>query len=175
MKRSEAFPSKYLSKDDVETPRIGTIDRVKRETLKSDEGEETKTVMYFREDGLKPHIMPNVNWMVCEDAYGPDSDMWLGKPIEIFCDPTVMFGNKRVGGVRLRLPAARAEAAPEVWAIDRARAELEKNGLTVETLKAALIAKGYVTEKGGASYSPTRDTELVKQIIADALATPAEL
>ncbi len=176
MKRSEAFPSKYLSKEDVDPARLGTVANLKRETLKSDDGDETKTVLYFREDALKPMILNNTNWMVLEEAYGEDSDAWLNKKVELYLDPNVMFGAKRVGGVRVRVPsAATAAGLPEVWAIERAKIELERNGLTIETLKAALIAKGFVTDKGGASYSPARDTELVRKIIADALATPAEI
>lgn len=176
MKRSEAFPSKYLSKEDVDPARIGTINGLKRETLKSDDGDETKTVMYFREEALKPMILNNTNWMIAEEAYGEDSDAWVGKKIELYLDPNVMFGAKRVGGVRVRIPsAATAAGLPEVWPIDRAKVELEKNGLDIEALKAALIAKGFVTDKGGASYSPARDTELVQKLITDALATPTEI
>lgn len=104
MKRNEAFPSKYMSKEDVDPPIIGTITSLTREKLKSDEGDETKTVMLFKEENLKPFILNNVNWMVCEDAYGEDSDTWLGKTIELYKDPNVMFGAKRVGGVRIRVP-----------------------------------------------------------------------
>jgi len=174
MKRSEAFPSRFLSKDDVEVPRQGTVDRLKRETLKSDEGDEIKTVLYFREETLKPMILNNVNWMTCEDAYGSDSDMWLGKKIELYHDQNVMFGAKRVGGVRVRIPSATPTAPemPEAWTIERAKVELEKNGLTVDTLKAALKANGRVNAEGAPVYAAAVDTALVRQIISDALAAP---
>ena len=110
MKRSDAFPSNYLSKDDVDPPITATIAGVKRATLKGEDGDETKPVMTF-DGSVKPLIINNANWMTCEDLYGEDSDGWIGKSIEIYKDASVMFGNKRVGGVRLRKPnGAQAQA-----------------------------------------------------------------
>lgn len=103
MKRSDAFPSRYISKEDVATPIRATIDTVRFDTIKGDTADEDKPVIYFR-DGVKPMILNNTNWMTIEDAYGPESDNWTGKTIELYCDPGVMFGGKRVGGVRVRVP-----------------------------------------------------------------------
>lgn len=103
MKRSDAFPSRYISKDDVQNPVVAIIDTVRFDTIKGDSGDEDKPVVYFRGD-VKPMILNNTNWMTIEDAYGQESDDWAGKPIEMYCDPGVMFGGKRVGGVRVRIP-----------------------------------------------------------------------
>jgi hypothetical protein len=105
MKRSQAFPSRYLAQADVAAPIIATIADVIKEEIRCDHGLEEKTVMTFAEPNIKPLIMNNVNWCSCENAYGEDSDDWRGQPIEIYGDPTVMFGRERVGGVRVRLPA----------------------------------------------------------------------
>src|SRR3990172_4741253 len=102
MKRSEAFPSTYLSKDDVDPPITATINDVYHVNLKGDAGDETKTAMSFVEPDVKPMIVNNANWMTCEDLYGEDSDGWAGHKVEIFKDPTIMFGGKRVGGGRVR-------------------------------------------------------------------------
>ena len=41
----------------------------------------------------------------CADAFAnPNSDEWIGRQIEVYADPNVMWGSKRVGGVRIRLP-----------------------------------------------------------------------
>ncbi len=104
MKRSEAFPSNYLGKDDVQKPFIAVIASVAMAELKGDNGIEHKPTMHFADGSTKPMIVNNVNWLTCEESYGPDSDFWNGKPVEIYVDPTIMFGNKRVGGVRLRIP-----------------------------------------------------------------------
>ncbi len=105
MKRSEAFPSSFLGKDDVPRPFIATIQDVVITEIKGENGMEKKPVMHFAGGATKPLIVNNINWIQCEVEYGPDSDGWTGKPIEIFVDPNVMFGAKRVGGVRLRIPA----------------------------------------------------------------------
>lgn len=121
MKRHEAFPSKYLSKEEVETPITATIASVKMETFSGDNGDESKPALYFLEN-IKPCLLNNANWMTCEDLYGPESDDWAGKKIEVYKDPNVMFGKKRVGGVRLRQPLngngahPRAELSPiDTW------------------------------------------------------------
>lgn len=112
MKRSDAFPSRYVSKDDVATPITARIDTVRFDTINGDKGDEDKPVMYFR-DGVKPMILNNTNWMTVEEAYGQESDDWTGKPVELYLDPGVMFGGKRVGGVRLRIPNGAAKMTLE--------------------------------------------------------------
>lgn len=112
MKRSDAFPSQYVSKDDVESPVVWNIAGVSKVEMPDDEGgKKTPPVMTFKEDHAKPLILNNTNWMVLEDLYGDDSDKWIGHPIELYKDPSVMFGGKRVGGVRVRKPNGHA---PEV-------------------------------------------------------------
>lgn len=106
MRRSEAFPSRYMGKDDIVPGRILTIHSVVPEGVESDGDVKQKVVMYFIENDAKPWIVNAGNWMTIEDAYGEESDHWSGKTIELFVDPTVMFGGKRVGGVRVRIPTA---------------------------------------------------------------------
>lgn len=105
MKRSDAFPSQYVSKDDVESPVVWTVAGVSKVEMSDDDGgKKSPPVMTFKEDHAKPLILNNTNWMVLEDLYGDDSDKWVGHPIELYKDPAVMFGGKRVGGVRVRKP-----------------------------------------------------------------------
>lgn len=106
MRRSQAFPSKYLGKDDLDHPRVLTIDDVHQDDIESDGQISTKAVMDFRERDAKPWIINVGNWMTIEDAYGEDSEDWIGKQVELYVDPNVMFGQKRVGGVRVRIPTA---------------------------------------------------------------------
>lgn len=110
MRRSEAFPSQYLGKDDVQQDILAHIKDVGKESIKSDGADEEKAVMTWQERDLKPMILNNTNWMALEDAYGEESDGWKGKPVEIYLDPSVMYGGKRVGGVRLRVPKPTATA-----------------------------------------------------------------
>lgn len=117
MTRNQAFPSRYLSKEDVRQPLIVTIDTMQIEELDGDQGKKNKAVLYFTED-VKPWVIPNCSFMEIEALYGPETDNWKGQQIEVFEDPSVMFGNKRVGGVRCRglekrpAPATRTTARP---------------------------------------------------------------
>lgn len=105
MTEHDAFPSTYLGKDDLDAPVIAIIGDVTTHELRTDDGgTERKAVIVF--DGeIKPLIVNRVNWRTLADAYGADSDDWRGKPVEIYVDPNVTFGLRRVGGVRVRIPA----------------------------------------------------------------------
>jgi hypothetical protein len=41
--------------------------------------------------------------MIC-DAYGDDSDGWVGRQIELYFEPNVVYRGKRTGGLRVRIP-----------------------------------------------------------------------
>lgn len=105
MKRSDAFPSNYLNKDAVKEKGsiLATIDTVDNIEFEDEDTKKTKPVLYFS-NGVKPFVCNLVNWMTLEDAFGEDSDAWKGCEIEIYFDPTVMYGPKRTGGTRIRVP-----------------------------------------------------------------------
>lgn len=107
---SELYPSKWLSKTDVQQPIFATISHVAMETIKSQNGNETKPVLYFH-GNLKPLILNKTGAMILESLYGSDYTTWSGKPIEVFFDPNVSFGGKITGGVRLRAPQRQQPAA----------------------------------------------------------------
>ena len=160
MKRSEAFPSKYMSKDDVKIPVIATIADVRPEVLKSDNGDESKPVMYFSGDH-KPMIINNANWMTVEDLYGDDSDAWAGHTVELYHEPNIMFGNKRVGGIRIRKPAAQQTASvnPPFANFAAATAYALEHSITAESFKA------YLKLQGLTAFSASRDSELAYRFV----------
>ena len=64
MRRSEAFPSRYIGKDDMKNgPLLATIAEVTTAMIKGDGGDECKTIMLFKEPGIKPLIVNNCNWI----------------------------------------------------------------------------------------------------------------
>lgn len=148
MKKGAAFPSQYLSKEDVaDAPVRATIADVRFETIKGDRGSEDKPVLSFKENGFKPMILNSTNWGTIEDAYGDESDNWRGKSIELYLDPGVMFGDKRVGGVRVRIPNGKpaptaAPAAIETMTWEDAKSMALEAGLNEKELKAVLKKKG---------------------------------
>jgi len=116
--------SKYLKAADLK----GSVQRVtivdaQVEKLKED----TKIVLYFA--GKTKGVALNVtNARTLDDAFGPDTDNWIGAVIELF-SMRVSYGDKMVDGLRIRVPRqpqpqqqapARAQVAPN--ARDRAMA-----------------------------------------------------
>jgi len=164
MKRGEAFPSTFVSKDDVQTPKVVTISGVENQMIKGEHGEERKPVMSFS-DFDKAMILNGINWQTCEDAYGDDSDGWAGKKIELYHDPNVMFGAKRVGGVRMRLPVRGAATGGAGnnghWPWAEAVRKAGEVGMTETDLKA------YLKEQGLTGYTAARDTATVRNMIVE--------
>ena len=120
MRKGEALPGKYLSKDDFPTPTLVRIRLVTLEMVKSDRGpDEQKPVVYFKDPSnasldLSRGVILNVgNWEACEEITGEDdSDNWLNKQIVVYVDPDVTFGGKKVGGVRIRASQAPVAEPP---------------------------------------------------------------
>ena len=120
MRRSDAFPSRYLSKGDVETPVVAVIAEVTLEHMSGTADEESKPVLSFTDD-VKPLICNQTNWGVIEEAYGSETADWQGREIEVYHDPNIQFGNKRVGGLRVRIPGGNRTAAPRGGDVGRHR------------------------------------------------------
>lgn len=115
LKRGDVFKSNYLGQADLPASPNGKIDgdpiavvikHAEMEEINGDGGKESKAVLHFDRDKLKPMILNSGNWQTIEEAYGEDTDAWVGNPIEVFIDPKVMYGGKKVGGVRVRIPSS---------------------------------------------------------------------
>jgi hypothetical protein len=102
--------SSFLTKEDFPRPALGTIAKLSQETLKNDEGtSETKWCMHFEEydRGL---LLNKTNIRLVAAFLGNDTNTWMGRQIVIYNDPTVAFGGRTVGGIRLRAPKNQAPA-----------------------------------------------------------------
>ena len=95
--------SKYLSKNDVgEDGVILTIKGFRQETISGDAGDETKVVMHFEED-YKPMVVNRTNSQligICTGAATAGDAR--GKQIVVYNDPTISFGGKVTGGLRIK-------------------------------------------------------------------------
>lgn len=131
MKRNDAFPKKFISKDDVIEPVKAVIASVVQREIGSGEETETKVVVEFHGD-VKPMVLNGTNWDILESAFGQDSDMWIGKTITLHNDPMVMYGGKKTGGVRVRIERNLTDA--EKWAAFKH----ETPGVNEATMIAAL-------------------------------------
>ncbi len=105
--------SKYMSKDDVgEEGLVLTIQGFKYETLKSDDGEEDKIILYFVED-VRPMVVNRTNSQLIGVATGAKTaGEAVGKKIIVYNDPTVSFGGKITGGIRIRKIVGKPKPAP---------------------------------------------------------------
>lgn len=102
--------SSYLTKEDFPRPALGTIAKLTQETLKNEDGaNETKWCMHFEEydRGL---LLNKTNIRLVASILGNDTNSWMGRQIVVYNDPTVAFGGRVVGGIRLRAPKSQAAA-----------------------------------------------------------------
>ena len=110
MKMSAAFPGKYIKASDLQGKAVlVTIANVKLEEIKNQDGTSvTKPVLHFagKEMGL---VLNLTNSQTISQYYGDESDLWPGKPLEVF-PSTTQFGSKVVDCIRVRVPVA--ETAP---------------------------------------------------------------
>lgn len=114
MKISELKESKYLTKEAVTPPILVTIANVTKENLAMEnQPPEIKSVLHFSEPTVKPMVMNGVNIELLKMIYpAQDTDEWRGKKVVLYNDPTISFGGKITGGIRLRMPKKLATAAP---------------------------------------------------------------
>lgn len=107
--------SKYLAKDDVgEDGVILTIKGFKTETIKGDNGDEEKIVMYFEEPDFKPMIVNRTNAQLISIATGAAvAGEARGKKVVVYNDPTISFGGKITGGIRIKKVAGTPRQAAD--------------------------------------------------------------
>lgn len=115
MKKSQAFPSKYLAAPDLEQPIDVQIQGVGFETLQvPGQKPEEKTVVTFAGD-TKSLILNVTNWNTIEAMHGPDSDAWVGKWVTAHAD-MCDFQGKRVPCIRIKPEAPRVFDPPPIEA-----------------------------------------------------------
>jgi hypothetical protein len=109
----DMIQSKFLRKEDFDEDRIMTIRGVRLEDMPADARSEAnqKWVLYFREE-QKGMALSITTIRVLEQAYGPDSDHWIGNRVMVYVDPNVSFAGKIVGGLRLRTPRVKTVQRP---------------------------------------------------------------
>ncbi len=111
MNRNDRFPKRFLTKDDVGQGLTACIATVEEQEINSGNGRtEDKTVCLLKDQ--KPFIVNGSNWDAIADLYGGDDANWSGHWITLYHDPSVTFGGKRVGGIRIKPD----KPAPEVLA-----------------------------------------------------------
>lgn len=96
---NDAFPSNYLKAADLKGRNVTvTMDRVEFEVL----GDNKKLILYFegKDRGL---VLNKTNANNIANAYGDDTDDWIGKQIVLF-EAMVDFQGRTVPAIRVRMP-----------------------------------------------------------------------
>jgi hypothetical protein len=106
-----AFGS-FLKQEDLQGREVRVvIESVAIEELKTDDGKEKKLVAHFvgKDKGL---VLNRTTCETLEAITGTDDyDHWVDTPVVLFVDPTVKFGPKTVGGIRIKSTARPAPVA----------------------------------------------------------------
>lgn len=112
-KTSEMIVSKFLRKEDFDEDQICSIKDVHLEDMQGDKDEQ-RWVLYFRERD-KGMVLNVTTIRVLEQAFGNESDDWIGKKVKVYVDPNVSFQGKVVGGLRL-MPPKKGKVEPKATA-----------------------------------------------------------
>lgn len=110
---SQMKNSKFLAQGDVkERPLLLTMTTVSQENVAKEGVEpEMKWCLHFEESD-KPLVLNQINMQLIAQITGStNSDNWAGKKVVLFNDPTVSFGGKLTGGIRVRAPKNQAKPA----------------------------------------------------------------
>lgn len=105
MRTSDMIKSKFWRAGDLQgqPPVVLTIADVTEELLGRGARQDVKCFLWFTEH-VKGLQLNKTRVRTLEAAYGPDSELWVGKRVRLSFDPTVEFGGRAVGGVRLQTP-----------------------------------------------------------------------
>ena len=115
---AEMLPSKYIKKEEVETPVLGTVRSVSQYNVaKQNEPAKPRWCVEFLETTPplnKPLVLNATKMSVLKEITGSDSsDAWTGAKVVIYHDPEIKFGVEKVGGTALRAPKnQQPQAAP---------------------------------------------------------------
>ena len=97
--------SRFFTREDVLSGLTGTISGMTYENVAPpDKPEDLKWCANFREHTKMLTLNKARKNQIIHIAGGPTEEDWIGTNIEMFDDPSVEFGGKRVGGIRVRAP-----------------------------------------------------------------------
>ena len=112
--------AKYLKKEDIPSPVNTSILWIKEEEVTAPgKGTETRLVLYF--DGLKKGLVLNqANADALAEITGTDDyEKWPDTPVQLWVDPDVTYGGKKIGGIRMRKPAPVSVPVPKLKVIQQ--------------------------------------------------------
>lgn len=113
MNINQLSESKYLKKEDVQPAITVTISGLENVNLARDnEPPEMKWIVRFSE-AVKPMVLNSTNAQLIAHVTGSEeTDDWTGKKITLYNDPSVSFGGKLTGGIRVNTQVQQAQPVP---------------------------------------------------------------
>jgi hypothetical protein len=105
------YPSKYLKKEDLRGKDVTlTIDKVTLRNVRMTNGvRERKVICHFQEMDGRPEgerkvwVLSKTNAVTIAEIHSETNPhQWPGLKVTLYHEPEVMFGGKRVGGIRVR-------------------------------------------------------------------------
>lgn len=101
MRASDFSGGQFLKAQELTGDSTVTISKVTAEQVGQGNQSEEKLVVWFR-NLTKGLVCNKTNLNALIDAYGDDTDRWVGKPVILF-STMVEFQGKRVPGIRVRV------------------------------------------------------------------------
>jgi hypothetical protein len=176
MNINNAFPSKWIKSGDIpeDADLILTIASVSVEEVGSEENQESKPVVYFKENE-KGLVLNKTNAETIANLYTPETENWQGKRIALFATE-VSYGGKQTLGIRIRLKPPKApvgvsgDPTEGLYANTSTLAPetVQKwTGLVKKAIAAKVVMNFSLDETDDAEQLAAR-VAVVKQAIADA-------
>jgi hypothetical protein len=101
--------SKFLKKEDVGEGALVTIRGVSQENVAKEGAEIEMRYVLHVEEYEKPMVLNSTNGQLIAQITGISDNIevgWRGWKIVLYNDPSVSFGGKLMGGIRVRAPKA---------------------------------------------------------------------
>ena len=104
--RSYVGDAQYLKKEDLSDPVDTELLWVKEEKV-TPPGKGTKTRLVASFEGLSKGLVLNTaNCEILAEITGTDDpNEWKDVALQLYVDPDVKYGGKKIGGIRIRKPA----------------------------------------------------------------------
>jgi hypothetical protein len=102
---NDFFPSNYVRAADLKGKEVNAIiDKVTVESFENDGKRQSKPVIVFKGDTLKPMVCNRTNFAIIAKLHGDNSDNWSGKPIGLRME-LVSFKGAISESIRVKQPA----------------------------------------------------------------------
>jgi hypothetical protein len=112
---SELFPSRYFKASDIPAGRELRLRISDCQMEEVGEEEEEKPVLMF-DKNKKGLVLNKTNGDTLAEAFGDDSDLWVGREIILY-PTTTRFGSKKVDCLRIKVAASVDSANSELNAV----------------------------------------------------------